>query len=108
MMPVSGLRTIRVSSKIARSSSGSDHSESMRPSVRDPAGPLQRFEIDSRAGPREGDGMANPSTPESRPLTRTAHAAPAHVCERCGEPMEERKCKILCTNCGYYRDCSDP
>jgi ribosomal protein L32 len=53
--------------------------------------------------------MANPSAPESRPLTRSALAAPAlHVCERCGEPMEERKCKILCTNCGYYRDCSDP
>ena len=53
--------------------------------------------------------MANPPTPESRRLTRSALAASAaHVCERCGEPMEERKCKILCTNCGYYRDCSDP
>jgi ribosomal protein S27AE len=31
-----------------------------------------------------------------------------HVCERCGEPMEERKCKITCGNCGYSRDCSDP
>jgi hypothetical protein len=31
-----------------------------------------------------------------------------HVCERCGEPMEERQCKILCRNCGYSRDCSDP
>lgn len=39
---------------------------------------------------------------------RSGGVPPAHVCERCGEPMEERKCKILCTNCGYYRDCSDP
>jgi DNA-directed RNA polymerase subunit RPC12/RpoP len=31
-----------------------------------------------------------------------------HVCERCGEPMEERQCKIVCRNCGYARDCSDP
>jgi len=31
-----------------------------------------------------------------------------HVCERCGERMEERKCKILCPNCGLCRDCSDP
>jgi hypothetical protein len=31
-----------------------------------------------------------------------------HVCERCGEPMEERHCKILCGNCGFSRDCSDP
>jgi hypothetical protein len=31
-----------------------------------------------------------------------------HLCERCGERMEERKCKIICLNCGAYRDCSDP
>ena len=52
--------------------------------------------------------MANQPAPESRPLTRTALAEPIHVCERCGTRMEERKCKILCNNCGYYRDCSDP
>ena len=31
-----------------------------------------------------------------------------HVCERCGELMEERQCKIICRNCGHMRDCSDP
>ncbi|HEU4367554.1 MAG TPA: hypothetical protein VFV05_04900 [Methylomirabilota bacterium] len=31
-----------------------------------------------------------------------------YVCERCGERMEERQCKIVCRNCGYWRDCSDP
>jgi hypothetical protein len=31
-----------------------------------------------------------------------------HICERCGERMEERKCKIICHNCGLFRDCSDP
>ena len=31
-----------------------------------------------------------------------------YVCERCGERMEERQCKILCPNCGHMRDCSDP
>ena len=31
-----------------------------------------------------------------------------HICERCGERMDERKCKIVCTNCGFIRDCSDP
>jgi ribosomal protein L37AE/L43A len=31
-----------------------------------------------------------------------------HVCERCGERMEERQCKIICNNCGRSRDCSDP
>ncbi len=29
-------------------------------------------------------------------------------CDICGGPMVERKCKIICTNCGYTRDCSDP
>lgn len=31
-----------------------------------------------------------------------------HTCERCGERMEEIHCKIVCKNCGNYRDCSDP
>jgi ribosomal protein L37E len=32
----------------------------------------------------------------------------AHVCDRCGERMDERKCKIICPTCGFFRDCSDP
>ena len=31
-----------------------------------------------------------------------------HHCERCGARMEEQKCKIICKNCGFYRDCADP
>jgi hypothetical protein len=31
-----------------------------------------------------------------------------HLCERCGERMDERQCKIVCPNCGACRDCSDP
>jgi hypothetical protein len=31
-----------------------------------------------------------------------------YVCERCGERMHEQKCKIVCPNCGYLRDCGDP
>jgi carbonic anhydrase/acetyltransferase-like protein (isoleucine patch superfamily) len=30
------------------------------------------------------------------------------VCERCGGCMVDRHCKLLCLNCGYQRDCSDP
>lgn len=29
-------------------------------------------------------------------------------CERCGGPMLHRHCKLVCSNCGYQRDCSDP
>ncbi len=31
-----------------------------------------------------------------------------YVCERCGERMDEQKCKIVCRRCGFTRDCSDP
>ena len=29
-------------------------------------------------------------------------------CELCGGPVLERHCKIVCLDCGYQRDCSDP
>ena len=40
--------------------------------------------------------------------TSSSSAHRVHYCERCGEQMEERQCKIVCTNCGMSRDCSDP
>ena len=32
----------------------------------------------------------------------------AQRCERCGHTMYDRHCKVVCPNCGYLRDCSDP
>lgn len=29
-------------------------------------------------------------------------------CDRCGEILNEEKCKLRCPNCGFTRDCSDP
>lgn len=29
-------------------------------------------------------------------------------CEVCGHRMYGLHCKIICPNCGYRRDCSDP
>jgi len=29
-------------------------------------------------------------------------------CEACGTVMYGLHCKIVCPNCGYKRDCSDP
>jgi hypothetical protein len=43
-----------------------------------------------------------------RQVSRPGRAEWVHVCERCGERMSERQCKIVCGNCGYLRDCSDP
>ena len=37
------------------------------------------------------------------------HAAPApRLCDLCRSPVVERHCKVVCLNCGYQRDCSDP
>ena len=30
------------------------------------------------------------------------------TCDICGRPMLDRHCKLICLNCGYRRDCSDP
>lgn len=48
-------------------------------------------------GHRDGGGGGGGSTTPS----------PA-ICELCGGPVLERHCKIVCLNCGYQRDCSDP
>ena len=29
-------------------------------------------------------------------------------CEMCGTEMFDLHCKLICPNCGYRRDCSDP
>jgi hypothetical protein len=45
---------------------------------------------------------------DRRTATRGARSERVHICARCGEQMEERQCKIVCRNCGFTRDCSDP
>jgi DNA-directed RNA polymerase subunit RPC12/RpoP len=32
---------------------------------------------------------------------------PVVHCDRCGSPMIERTCKLMCMNCGSRIDCSD-
>lgn len=55
---------------------------------------------------------------EERPVTedarkrpapaRAARAVDAPRCDLCGSPMRESHCKLVCDQCGYIRDCSDP
>jgi hypothetical protein len=47
-------------------------------------------------------GMPTPATPSS------PDGPSPRCCPRCGADMEERKCKIVCLNCGAMADCSDP
>ena len=30
------------------------------------------------------------------------------LCDVCGGPTYESRCKIICARCGFTRDCSDP
>jgi len=30
------------------------------------------------------------------------------LCANCGRELLERGCKVRCTGCGYFEDCSDP
>ncbi len=31
-----------------------------------------------------------------------------YLCDLCGHPMLNLHCKLICEQCGYKRDCSDP
>lgn len=54
----------------------------------------------------EGRGDDGEVPDGSHPVAGTAPSGP--VCELCGGPLLDRHCKLLCLNCGYQRDCSDP
>ena len=45
-----------------------------------------------------------------REETRASEALepPGEECEMCGTEMFDLHCKLICPNCGYRRDCSDP
>ena len=48
-------------------------------------------------------GQATPSVqPEAYD-----HGELMRTCANCGSAMEERKCKLICTGCGYFLSCSD-
>lgn len=44
----------------------------------------------------------------SRSYLAQGLGGPERVCELCGGPVLDRHCKLVCLNCGYRRDCSDP
>jgi ribosomal protein L32 len=46
--------------------------------------------------------------PAPRPLFQKREIPSVHECELCGTVMFDHHCKIICPNCGYKRDCSDP
>ena len=60
-----------------------------------------------RAHPPEPVAAEPPQPTEPAPLKRREIPS-VHVCELCGTAMYDHNCKIVCPNCGYKRDCSDP
>jgi hypothetical protein len=51
---------------------------------------------DATVPPRDARQVADEPDPGTLILT----------CANCGAPMDERKCKLVCT-CGYFLSCSD-
>jgi hypothetical protein len=57
----------------------------------------------SYSSPSSSDPIARVDSDSFTPVA----AAPV-LCDICGSPMIERNCKIICMNCGFRRDCTDP
>ena len=62
---------------------------------------------DAPAAARE-TAASVPSASGSGSPFRLREVPREHVCECCGTVMFDHNCKIICPNCGYKRDCSDP
>ena len=53
------------------------------------------------------DGMNEETGAEEIPVSQ-AQVTSGEVCEVCETEMFGLHCKLVCPNCGYRRDCSDP
>ena len=51
-------------------------------------------------------GAPSASKPHRWQVPVSAGGTP--VCDLCGHAMRESHCKLICDQCGYTRDCSDP
>lgn len=58
---------------------------------------------DSRDGGERREAPAQPHAPDERPA-----ALDEQRCDLCGAPLLEWHCRLICTACGFQRDCSDP
>lgn len=70
--------------------------------------PVGSREHGEARGADAGGRLMSPGCPDAHDLGAVDAAAPVAFCDLCGRPMTERHCKLVCANCGYQRDCSDP
>jgi exosome complex RNA-binding protein Csl4 len=58
-----------------------------------------------------GESIAPPIVKDAEIETEATEdhttTVPVVYCDRCGSPMIERSCKLMCRNCGSRMDCSD-
>lgn len=55
---------------------------------------------------KEVDSKAERFSTESEQQQPHAEVASSY-CPRCSSRLEQRRCKMICTACGYYMSCSD-
>ncbi len=52
--------------------------------------------------------MTTPETNPPRPVSEEYVSEQAMLyCPVCDDKLIQRKCKLLCTRCGYYMSCAD-
>ncbi len=61
-----------------------------------------------RPTPRPGHALAPAGVVEKRDGPAGGREVLVERCEACGTEMYGLHCKLVCPNCGYKRDCSDP
>ena len=57
------------------------------------------------ARPRPSGGGQSPAGPNERTVPPEEQI---FYCDLCGNQMLNLHCKLVCEQCGYKRDCSDP
>jgi ribosomal protein S27AE len=76
--------------------------------VSHPHDPSWCARINARPAPPPEPAPPHDPAPPPQPPFRPRVVPKEHVCEICGTLMYDHNCKIVCPNCGYKRDCSDP